>query len=119
MSYFDESPIDHLTIGLVVGSVLFKQNLLYGLFDFGSKINSVQGTTYGMHEDGACIGPAMAADFFKINTEPAIYNSNGQGHYCSFNSHDSFMAAGGRQDATNVQSVNGIVTGMANDGTCL
>ncbi len=83
-----------------------------------SNVRTVTGITYGMQNDGACSGPPMPAGFFRIADQPAVYNSNGQGHYCSFASGASFLAANGNADQSNVSVVTGIITGMMNDGTC-
>ena len=81
-----------------------------------SNVRFVNDIDYGMQDDGVCAAPIQAG-FFKIGT--AVYNSNGQGHYCAFVDPQSFLDAGGTSDESSAQTLTMITPGNVNDGTCV
>jgi hypothetical protein len=72
----------------------------------------VPGIPAAMRDYGNCL-----TGFFKLPSGAAIYNANGQGHYCAYSDWKAFTTAGG--SASNFATISSIPPQMTNDGACV
>ncbi|MGA7384013.1 MAG: hypothetical protein WBW81_04760, partial [Methylocella sp.] len=82
-----------------------------GLPDFSNAI-VVPSIPAAMRDYGNCL-----TGFFKLPGGTAIYNGNGQGHYCAYSDWNAFTLAGG--SASNFATISSIPPQMTYDGVCV